>query len=175
MPVCVRCRSDIPVGSAACPACGAAREAPPPVRLPARGASRAPATSGASGAPRWVWRVYRAVCVYWIAAGALGVARALASGEASSPTGIVAMGVAALGALVGIGLLLHIEVVRGVVNVLSFLKILSGLLGFLTGLLGSIVGGMWGVVAMLTSLLDIATGGLMIFLIGETDTRAPDL
>lgn len=175
MSVCPRCQRALLPASGECPSCSAPRGLPPPVRIPPRRGASAPVRPAGSPRMRWVWPAYRAVCVYWIGAGALGVAQALGAGGAESPGNAFDLGVGALAALVGLGLLLHIEVARGVANVLSFLMILSGLFSLLTGFMAFIIAGAWGLLVMLTALLDIVTGGLMIFLIGETDTRAPNL
>ena len=84
----------------------------------------------------------------------------------------------ALGAfsvLVGIGLLLQAELVRGLVNVMSFLKLVRGLGGLIGSLLGIVFAGPLGLLLVVFSLINIVVAGATIWVIGETRTRAPDL
>ncbi len=76
--------------------------------------------------------------------------------------------------LVGIGLLARVEIARGIANFLAGLNLLFGLLGLAGSLIGSVVAGPLGLLLSLKGVLDIATRAFMIFLIGESEKRAPN-
>jgi hypothetical protein len=91
-------------------------------------------------------------------------------------TGIwLGIAMAALGALVGLGLLLRIEIVRGVVNFFCALQLLRGLLGLAGTLLGMMFVGPYAIIYLLLNVIDISTAAFMIYLIGETDKSAPNI
>ncbi|MGI8922484.1 MAG: hypothetical protein ACR2HJ_00355 [Fimbriimonadales bacterium] len=54
-------------------------------------------------------------------------------------------------------------------NILSFLRILGGLFAIWIGLLGTVALGGWALLLVILGVLDVITGGFMIYLIGETD------
>lgn len=67
------------------------------------------------------------------------------------------------------------ELARGIVNVISFLQILQGLFGILGSFLLSFAFGLIGAIAMVLAIVQVVLAGLMIFVIGETETRAANL
>lgn len=128
----------------------------------------------------WIWPAYYIVSVYWIISGVQSILEALNVGPFA--TTIVFQGVkidpginiiglvfGLFSAVIGFGLLLKIEAIRGVANVLCFLQIAGGLLGLWGGIMASAVLGPIGLLITIMNLLDIITGGLMIYVIGETD------
>lgn len=74
--------------------------------------------------------------------------------------------------LVGLGLILRVELARGIVNALCFLQILQGVFGLLGSFIFTFVVPLFGAIAMIFSFVQIALAILMIFLIGETESRA---
>ena len=120
------------------------------------------------GAPRWVKPAYNLIASYWILNGVWGIISDTVLAGKDGPN-LVGAAMGALGALIGLGLLLRIEAVRGVVNFVCALQILFGILDVITAfILGSPL-------MMILALVQIATAGLLIFLIGETETRGPNL
>ncbi len=164
MQKCPGCNATLPDGAQSCQFCGRAL-APPSVRL---GPRRAPRSANVMpGAPRWVKPTYNLIALYWVLNGTWGVVSDLALTGKDGPSYIGAA-ISALGALIGLGLLLRIEAIRGVVNFFCALQILFGILdvgmAFVAG---------WPLF-MFLALVQIATAGLMMFLIGETDTHGPN-
>ncbi|RYG34697.1 hypothetical protein EON81_14875 [bacterium] len=135
----------------------------------------------AFAAPKWVWGAYYATSVYFIIGGFGDIFEAIRETETkfmgvaqgytfSTYLGLIFGG---LTILFGIGLLLRIEIVRGIMNFFCGLTILFGLLqipGSLFGAVLSPLGMLWAVM----NILDIVTAVFMIFLIGETDKAAPN-
>jgi hypothetical protein len=129
-----------------------------------------------SGAPRWAVPAYNAIVAWWILGGIWNVLQGtvFASKEDANIFGIIIAIFGAITALVGLGLILRIDLVRGIVNILCFLRILGGIRGLIIGFFLSGPLGMLGIGMMIASIIDIGTGGFMIYLIGETETRAPN-
>jgi len=71
-------------------------------------------------------------------------------------------------ALMGLGLLLKIKLVRTIVNFMCFIAILDGLFGIAEGLFGTLIT-TWSLVWVALSILQVCVYGFMIYLIGETD------
>src|SRR5437899_1950147 len=171
---CPGCQATLPDGALQCQFCGAQLAAPPVARGYARGQTRQ--SSAMPGAPSWVMPAYYGIALWWMLSGAWDILQATVwagkdSGGFLDVLGILFGGITAL---VGLGLLLRIDVVRGIVNVLCFLQIVFGILGLITSFLLSGPLGMIGILGMIHSIVDIGTAGLMIYLIGETETRAPN-
>jgi len=165
MRTCPHCGSAVPMASMCCPSCGRPVHAPPPVHAPRL--RKAAAAGVAPGAPPWVPVAYNLTAAYWVLNGAWLIVQMLIL-DPKGPK-YLASAVAALPVLVGIGLLLRVEIVRGIVNVISALQILTGVLGTFGAFLAGEP------LAMIQSLVQIAMAGFMIYLIGETESRAPDL
>jgi hypothetical protein len=134
-------------------------------------------------APSWVPGAYYALCVFFLLEGAYDIFEAVmltqrkfmgvaAGWGFQSFLGIVIGGFTCL---IGIGLLLRIEIVRGIVNFFCGLRILFGLFGLLGSLGGVLLFGALGFLFLVMNVVDIATAAFMIYLIGETDKRAPNL
>ena len=171
---CPNCQATLPDGAFQCQFCRTQLALPPGA---ARGYGRPSRQSAAMpGSPSWVMPAYYGIALWWMFSGVWDILHATLwagkdSGGFLDILGIVFGGITAL---VGLGLLLRIDVVRGIVNVLCFLQILFGILGLITSFLLSGPFGMIGVLGMIHSIVDIGTAALMIYLIGETDTRAPN-
>lgn len=168
---CPQCNATLPPGSVHCQFCGASFGAAPPGRPGAPGARPTGHYAGRRGL-EWVPIAYTLVSIWWIVDGGLSVARGLSTGSGSISLGMI---FGALTALVGLGLLLKVEFVRGIVNFLSFFQILFGLFDVVVLFFLSPIVGIWGPIGMILAFIRVGVGGLMIFLIGETETRGPNL
>lgn len=74
--------------------------------------------------------------------------------------------------LIGLGLILKIEFVRGIVNFFCAIQILLSILGGLAAFPMMVVSPLIGILYLLLQIFNIATAGFMIYLIGETDAGA---
>lgn len=166
---CPKCQATLPDGAYVCQFCQTSFGTAP--RVPGRPAIGAAGKSSiaAPGAPGWVVPFYYLIAAWWVVDGAQLAYQSLSGGLVAT-LGLV---IGVVSALVGLGLLLRIEAARGIVNVLCFLQILDGLLA-LVFLLFSGIGGLWGAVSLIFTFIRIGFAGLMIYLIGETDSRAPN-
>ena len=128
------------------------------------------------GAPGWVLPAYYAIAAWWMLSAVWNILRAtvLSKGGIDFIDGI-GIFFSVISALIGLGLLLRVDSVRDVVNFFCFLRIIFGLFGIVQGFLFSGVLGMLGIMIMIASIIDVLTGALMIYLIGETDTSARDI
>lgn len=160
---CPHCHAAVPDRVVRCPACGGVL--PPPVRL-STDAQRRPPLS-APGTPKWVPVAYNIIAGYWILSGGFSLVSALAHGGGKTGS-YVAAAFGLFTVLIGLGLLLRIEIVRGIVNVLCALQIIGGAIG----VLGAFLRG--APLELVLSFVQIGTAGFMIYLIGETDTSAPN-
>ena len=86
---------------------------------------------------------------------------------------IVGFAIAAFTLFVGVGLAARVEIARGIANFLAALKILFGVLGVVGSLLSSLMVGPFAFLFALLHTLDIVAGAMTIYLIGETENRAP--
>ena len=73
-----------------------------------------------------------------------------------------------LSAIIGVGLLLRVSIIRAFVNLVCYLNIGCGLLSLAGALFGTLLSA-YGLIFVLLAILQIAEYGFMIFLIGETD------
>lgn len=171
---CPECNGRNPDWARICQTCGAVIEhvARPP-------GHRGPVVAGET--PKWVWVCYYLVSVYLIVTGALLViqcVKVLTGSESGQMLGCLIYPFLAFGAvqvLCGLGLVFQMELARGVVNVVAGLTILRGLLGLVGSVVGAGIGGAEAIPGMVSSILDIALGGFLIYLIGETDRQVPNL
>lgn len=164
---CKNCGAALAPHAVQCDLCGARAAGPPPVRLEEGPHRRSEGASPgiAPGAPRWVGVAYNLIAAYWLVTGGIRVVAAASGGPGAG--GVVAGAFGLLAALIGLGLLLRVEFVRGIVNVLCGLQILFGALGVLDSFLGG------DPLGLILSFVQIATAGFMIYLIGETETGPP--
>ena len=115
--------------------------------------------------PQWITVSYYMVSSYMVLSGLLNILVGSGLFRSHSIFGVV-MG--AVSVFIGVGLLLRIELIRGIVNLLCGLKILFGILGLLASLALTSLLGIFGFVLVVMNMFDIATAGFMIYLIGET-------
>ncbi len=126
------------------------------------------------GTPGWVLPAYYGISGWWFLNGVWTVLSTLISKNGASGFGVIIVVIGGLTALVGLGLILRIDAVRGIVNVLCALNILFGAIGLITAFFMTGVFGIWAAIGMIRNAIQIAMAGLMIYLIGETDTHAPN-
>jgi hypothetical protein len=168
---CPKCNATLPDGAGHCQFCGNTFAAQP---VPGRPPRNEDPDYGGSGSPQWVWPAYYLISAWWILNGIWGVIEVLLSKDPGSLFGIIAMLLNVVTALVGLGLILRVELARGIVNVLCFLQILEGIFGLLGSFAMTFVFGLFGAIAMIMSVIQIALAVVMIFVIGETESRAPN-
>jgi hypothetical protein len=112
-------------------------------------------------AANWVWTAYYLVAGWWLLGGLLQVLLGFGIiGEGSGPiTGTVG----AFFMLMGLGLILNIDLIRGIANILAFLKIIFGLFDVVTSLLATAVLGPLGLLMTFLGLLDLISGIMIIY------------
>lgn len=167
---CPKCRATLPDGSGYCQFCQT--KFTPTATARGEGDEAVPT---ASLNLAWVWPVYYFIAAWWIFDGVYGIAQTLRSQYPGSFFSVIGIVISAVTALVGLGLVLKVELARGIVNVLCFLQILQGLFGILGGFIMSFAIGIFGAIAMVLAIVQIVLAGLMIFVIGETETRTSNL
>jgi hypothetical protein len=176
---CPKCNATLPDWAQTCQFCQADVKA---VARPV--APAAPKQSlTASTSPGWVAGAYYALCVFFLLEGAYDILRAVMITQEKVMGSVVGWGfesflgviVGAFTCLIGLGLLLRVEFIRGIVNFFCGLRILFGLVGLLGSLGGVLLFGALGFLFLVMNVVDIATAAFMIYLIGETDKRAPNL
>lgn len=171
---CPQCSATLPPGSARCQFCGATWSGPPGA-APAS-ISSMPPTSGrranlAKGGRGWVWTAYYLVAGWWILNGLIAVVRTALPGAGG---GMLDGIFGAVTALIGLGLILNVDAVRGIVNVIAFIHIFFGLLSLVMLFLGGASFGLAALFMLFLTFMDIGLSGFMIFLISETETRTPN-
>jgi hypothetical protein len=166
---CPNCKNTLPNGFTRCQFCGTDVSNVP--RPP--DAEKVVRTS--FQVANWVWIAYFGIAGYWLLGGAIDVFRGIQALPKAGDIAYVGIAFGGATALVAIGLIMRAELVRGLVNILSFLRILDGALGLWGALLGSLYLGPIAIVFAIFSGLDVASGLLMIYLIGETDKGAPNI
>lgn len=162
---CPRCNATLPAANRVCQFCGA------DVSAVSRPAAPQKKVQGYK-APQWVQGAYYSIAIYWILDGLFQVlsGTGVLGGHHSSVDVIIG----AVSAVMGLGLVLRLEIIRGIVNFFCGLQIIFGLFGLAGAVLGTLFAGMLGFVMVVLQVLQIATAGFMIYLIGETDTKAPN-
>jgi hypothetical protein len=164
---CPKCSATLPDGAGYCQFCQATFLPTQPVRsVEERELEIAPQ-------PQWVWPAYYAVAGWWIADGLINIIYELVKSSASgpSPLSLLMNGVSAL---IGLGLLLKVELVRKIINVFCFINIVFGILGLIPIIFSRMTTGIFGLFVLLTQVIGIASSVLMIYLLGETDTQTPN-
>jgi len=125
------------------------------------------------------WKVvaYYAMGIYWIVNGLLIIIGSaiiqnkLIAGGAGMFAGIPAIGIVIglVFALTGAGMLLRVELARGIVNILSWLTIVMSVLRVVGLLLAGFFMGPIVILMIFRSVVDGLFAGFQIYLIGETD------
>ncbi|MBS1724987.1 MAG: hypothetical protein JSS66_18765 [Armatimonadetes bacterium] len=163
MITCPNCKNSLPDWATSCQFCNAdVRGIPRP-----KGSDDVP-RHGGKLPDKTLWTIYYVLCAFWIVNGGANLILALTSKQPNYIS--LAFGVFQL--LVGLGLVLKLEIVRGIVNVLSFLSILQGLLGLIGSLMSILAFGALGLIFVLVNIITIVIAGATVWIIGETQTRA---
>ena len=168
---CPKCNATLPDWAAKCQFCGNTFT-PAPKRASANDEQETP---GQSLNLKWVWPAYYGIAGWWIVSGLYDVISALTSRHPGSLFSTISIVFAVITLLVGVGLIARVELARGIVNVLCFLQILDGAFGMLGGFVFSFAIPVVGMIAMIMSLLKIALALAMVFVIGETESRAANI
>lgn len=165
---CPNCGNSLPDTFAKCQFCGAdVTKVPRPIAQPKQAASPYFQTA------KWVWVAYYGIGGYWLLGGGMDIFRSLRSMSEAGFFAYFGLALGAFSVLVAIGLIARIELVRGIVNILSWLRIVSGALALWGALWGSLYIGPIALLIALFGTFDIASGVLMIYLLGETEKQAP--
>lgn len=171
MITCPGCQKTLPDWAKQCQFCGS--DTTKVARPVAQVKERRPMSTDA--AP-WVFGVYYAISGYYLLSGLFDVLIGVGVVGPEQMRGSIAHLVfGGLRMVLGLGLITRWEPVRGIVNVACFLTMIGAGLNafqgfFLLPLLGAFMA-----IALVLDVIDFATAGFMIFLIGETDKRAPNI
>lgn len=186
MIACSGCHATLPDWAQKCQFCGTdvTKVARPVV------AAKKPTSLGTT--PSWIWPVYYALCAYWVISGLghaaqtyhtavtpvkmemFGVKETIEAPGFASFGAILGFAIAAFRIVVGIGLAARLEFARGIANFLAGLSIIFGVLGLAGSLIGTMFAGPWGLLLALLNTVDIISGAMTIYLIGETEKNAPN-
>jgi hypothetical protein len=165
---CPKCSATLPDGSGYCQFCQATFVPLDPVRKPVEKEE-----INFAAMPPWVWPAYRGISIWWIVMGLYSVVSSLlTAGSAGPNVFVIAMG--GISAIVGIGLLAQIDFIRKLVNICCFLQILQGALGLLAIIISPHITGIFGLIMLVIQFVNIVCAVLMIYLIGETESKAAD-
>lgn len=121
--------------------------------------------------------IYYALATLWIVTGAFAAWEAVQPvkfmGETIQPGAFeyVIAGFGGIRALIGIGLAVKLEVARGIVNFVSALSLLFGLLGLVGSLMGTFLFGPLAILGVVENIVSIIVAGGTIWIIGETSNR----
>jgi len=168
---CPKCNATLPPTNRACQFCGT------DVSHLTRGYVAQPEYKPYGGGlpKKWVFGLYYAISAYYVYQGLFSVVRGLGVfGKVSEMFSAIYLVFGGITALIGLGLLLRVELIRGIVNIFCGIQIAFGFLGLITGVMAASVFGWVGFLIVVNSVIQIATSGFMIYLIGETDTQGPN-
>ncbi len=134
-------------------------------------------TTGSGLSGEWVRRIYYGLGYFWLGTGVIMLAmlligRAMAdkSGSGSLDPGTLIIGLLLfIRILVAIGYLKRIQSVMNLVNVLAFLGLVGSLFGLVMNILSIMVLGLFAVIGVVLSLVDVAVNGGIMWIIGESD------
>lgn len=149
-----------------CPGCGAST-----IHL-ARSTRDITGFSYGGPVPPFAWPLYYVISAYWVLSGIAEIVLSAISRDGIQLWSAVCPG---FQIFLGIGLLLRLEIIRGIVNVLCWFSILGGLLKVIGGILVMATIGAMAIPNVLFGLIQIITSALMIWVIGLTQTRMSDI
>lgn len=165
---CPKCNATLPDGSGYCQFCKATFVPLDPLPKAAKDDD-----TGIAPQPNWVWPAYRGISIWWIVSGLYGVVSSLLTAGEAGPN-VLFIALEGLTAIIGIGLIFNVGFIRKLVNIVCFLQILGGVLSVAVVIFSPHIKGILGLIALLIQALDIAFAVLMIYLLGETETQAPN-
>lgn len=180
---CPKCSASLPDWAQTCQFCGAnVAKAPRPQPVVEK------KSRGAFEIPKWVWITYYGISTWWVISGAYRLMDAFY--VFGKPADVIALEkkwdiqvgpsyfaavIAAITVVFGLGLILRIPLIRTWVNWISGLKLISGVFGLATSVMASAALGLIGLLLVIANILDIIMAAILIWMIGETDERAPNL
>ncbi len=170
---CPKCQQWLALTASVCQFCGTDVSRVPrpvvPVKQRVRGAT-------SRHNMKLVWRLYYFFSALWMFDGLRVVIAFLvptldefASGNPFASWGIAGMLIGIINMLIGLGLILKVERIRGAANFLCGMNLLSSLVGLGMAILVSGALGIWGLVSVFISMLYVVLYGAQIWVIGETD------
>ena len=166
---CPTCKATLPDAATRCQFCGAAVA---PVGRPIPPASRGAQPAGEFA---WATKAYYGVAAFWAVAGLALAALALRPAPDTLPlASAVAAAPGLLTAVAGIGLLLRLEIARGMVNIVCVAQILLFGWSPATTLFAGVVGAPFSLVRVAANIVMVAAAIFMVFLIGATDAGRRD-
>jgi hypothetical protein len=120
---------------------------------------------------KWVKPVYYGVATWWVVNALFSILSVFTGGDAGTVGGAIVLLFSLFALLVGLGLIFKVELARGYVNIICWLNIFGGAFQLLGNLLLSFMPkvGIFGILGMIFTVINIALSVLMIFVIGETD------
>jgi len=170
---CPKCNQTLMDSAVTCQFCGAdTKSVPRPITQKKEVRQR-----GFQTAP-WIWPAYYACAGWYIFTGLVELISAVVamnstndSAFGKSLSGFFAIGliIGAINVIVGFGLILKVEFIRGITKIFCFLQ-LGGALMSIGGIV--MASGVMGPAAYLylgQHIVDLVSAGLMIYLLGETD------
>lgn len=168
MIACPRCGKSIPGWQETCQFCGLIL--PEELRRWAESLSDEPYYKPVSQGPDpWVPVAYKVVATLWAIQGLVGVGwNLMASMGGAGFFASIAIMMGAVQMILGIGLLLHIEAIRGIVNFVAGINLMLTA-AFLVIFLPLTLLMPFGWLRVISDLFTIALCAFVIFLIGETD------
>lgn len=169
---CPKCNNTLPDWAQTCQFCKADLSKVP--RPKTAVAAKRPLMQTAS----WIWPTYYVISGYFVLSGIWEIVQTIFAASSHKP-GAEATGmgpiqgfmiiIGVVTSLIGLGLLFKVELARGIVNVFCWIRIALGVLSLPATIGMVVVFGPLGVVMLVSSIFDIVSSGLMIYLIGETD------
>ena len=176
---CPRCNAMMTDVSTYCQFCNTSTASPPPQSgasaLPQPPPIRPPRVSGVRSEFAWAWKAYYGVSAWWLISGLYQIVNALTGSNDDFPAAtFISAAAGALTCVIALGLMLRIEIVRGIVNFVAGMRIILGAINlvflfFLGGFFHP-----FGAFMVAYICFDIVMAGFLIFLIGETETKAPN-
>jgi len=161
---CPKCNASLPVSYTRCQFCGTDVSSVPRPAMPKQQQAR---TYSAAPAP-WIVPTYYVVCCFFLLEGVFDLVTGLGvlGAKEASPISIV---FGAVTILFAIGMMLKIDLVRGIANILLWIQIALGLLSLYSTIMLIPLLGPLGIGLAILCIIRVAVAGFMIFLIGETD------
>ncbi len=163
---CPNCRNTVPAGLATCQFCGASLAA----IAPAKGSVwHADAVDQPYRRPTWVPLAYNLVAGYIAVSGLVQLVTGGVHVAKGNWVGYIELVMGGIALVLGVGLLLRIEFIRGVVNFVCGINLLLGVFGLLAMIPLVMLFGWIGLLLAFMKVFDLACNAGMIYLVGETD------
>lgn len=169
---CPSCRKTLPPSAATCQFCGANVGKVPRQRDPSD-------ITGHGVKKEYVWTMYFLLSAFWLAGAAWTILDVLVitpnqMGAKFEGHGVIEYAIAGFGgirAIIALGLLFKVELVRAVVNFFAFLGLAIAFFELIGSLLNIAIFGPIGLVFVILAILDMAINAGIMWVIGETDSR----